>query len=69
MPILGIRDHRHKVTFSHVVPSTGTKHPYSVRQVVHDVDQLGYSKLILKSVQEPAIFDLQRQVVVNLKEK
>jgi hypothetical protein len=69
LPILGIRDHRHKVTYSHVVPSKGTKHPYSVGQVVHDIDQLGYSKLILKNDQEPAIVDLQKQVIVELKEK
>ena len=69
LPILGIRDHRHKVTYSHLVPSKGTKHPYSVGQAVHDIDQLGYSKLILKNDQEPAIVDLQKQVVVELKEK
>ena len=68
LPILGIRDHRHKVTYSHVVPSKGAKHPYSVGQVVHDIDQLGYSKMISKNDQEPAIVDLQKQVSIELKE-
>ena len=69
LPILGIRDHRHKMTYAHVVPGKGTKHPYSVGPVVHDIDQLGYSKLILKNDQEQAIVDSQKQVLTELKEK
>ena len=50
LPVLRVRDHRHKVTYSHVAPSKCTKHPYSVSQVVHDIDQLGYSKLICRMI-------------------
>ena len=51
------------------MPSKGTKHPYSVGQVVRDNARLGCSRLILKNDQEPAILDLQKQVIANLKEK
>ena len=46
MPILVLRDHGTKKTFSHVVPSKGTKHPYVCKQCVHDLDTLGYSNIL-----------------------
>ena len=61
LPIIEIRDHRHKVTYSHIVPSKGAKHP--------DIDQLGYNKPIIKSDQEPAIVDLQKQMTTDLQKQ
>ena len=63
LPILVLKDHRHKVVFSNVVPSKGTQHDYCVKQLHHNISQMGYPKLLLKTDQEPAILDLRKACV------
>ena len=67
MPVLVLRDHTSRFTFSEVFPVKGTGHVYCAKQVVANVEFLGHSKFILKSDQEPAILDLRNQVIKDCK--
>ncbi len=63
LPSILIRDHSTRITYSHAVPCKGTsgsKHP--ARQMFCSIKQLGYSKIIFKSDNEPAILELRRAV-------
>eukprot|EP00959_Pyramimonas_sp_CCMP1952_P268670 5617600-Pyramimonas_sp.AAC.1 len=62
MPNICLRCHGTKATFSHTVPCKGAMHPYPIKQVVHDLDLLGYKKVILKCDQEASILALRREV-------
>ena len=69
LPILVIRDHASRTVFSHVVPCKGTKHQYPLNQSVADIEQLGHSKFILKSDQEPSILDLRADIISRCKDQ
>ena len=69
LPILAVRDHASRTTFSHVVPCKGTSHVYPTAQAVTDIEHLGHSSLVLKSDQEPAILDLRSDIIARCKEK
>ena len=54
--VLIIRDSRSKSVFAHVVPSKGVDEGgFAVSMLVEDVKWLGYSRVTLKSDNEPAI--------------
>ena len=61
LPIMLIRAHGTRVTFSHAVPCKGTSaSKYPERQVSSSIKRLGWSKIIFKSDNEPAILELRR---------
>ena len=62
MPILVMKDRKHKYVFASVVPRKGAD-PYAVRRVGQDlVAILGYKRVVIKSDQEPAIKKLKEAV-------
>ena len=69
MPVLVMRDHASRLSFSEVFPVKGTKHAYCVKQVCANIETLGHSKFILRSDQEPAILDLCSSVIQDCKSK
>ncbi len=49
LPIVLIRDHPHKITYSHCVPCKGAVgSPHPAPQEAHSIKQLGYAKVVLK---------------------
>ena len=62
MPVLVVRDRFTKGIFTHLVPSKGTEHFYPQAALLRDVKFLGYSRLVLKSDQEPSILALANAV-------
>ena len=66
--ILIIRDSKSKSVFAHVVPSKGVDEGgFSVRMLIEDVKWLGYSKVTLKSDNEPAIVKLLSEALRELR--
>ena len=66
--VLIIRDSKSKRVFAHVVPSKGVDEGgFSVRMLVDDVKWLGYSKVTLKSDNEPAIVKLLTEALRELR--
>ncbi len=62
MPVLVLRDRKHKYITARVVPRKG-RHPYTVRRLGQDITQiLGYNRVHIKSDQEPAVKKLKAQV-------
>ena len=54
--VLVVKDSRSKAIFAHVVPEKGVDdRQYAVSVLMEDVQWMGYTKLILKSDNEPAI--------------
>ena len=54
--VLVVRDDKSKAVFGHVVPQKGVDEKgFSVSALVEDIRWLGYTKLILKSDNEPSI--------------
>lgn len=51
-------------TSAHVMPQKGV-HPYAVRRMAQNLDQLGHKKLNFKTDQEPAILALRAAVAVE----
>ena len=62
LPILVVRDRWTKNIWAFACPSKGTEHPYAGKAVLGAINKLGYTKLILKSDQEPAIKKLAQEV-------
>ena len=68
LKILVVRDMRSKSIFAHAVPCKGSdENGYSVRCLVDDIKWLGYSKVILKSDNEPAIVKLLADTLKSLR--
>ena len=68
MPILLIRDHAFRVTLSHAVPCKGTAgSEYPVRQAAYSIKQLGHSKIVFRSHNEPALLDVKTEVCQSLR--
>ena len=61
MPIVVWVVRKSKVIRSRVVPQKG-RDSYAIRNLTHDVSQLGYKKVVLKSDGEPALIELKRRV-------
>ena len=61
MPILVIKDENTKRISAHVVPEKG-RNAHAVKVLRHEIEILGYKKMILKSDQEPAIMALKESV-------
>ena len=61
MPILVSRDGRSKWINAAVVPQRGNC-AYAVKRLAEDIGALGYSRVILKSDQEPARKELKARV-------
>ena len=62
MPVLVVRDRFTKALFTHLVPSKGVEHFYPETALMKDIKFLGYTKLGLKSDQEPSILALANAV-------
>ena len=63
-----IRDSRSKSVFAHVVPSKGLDPKgFAVSSIVHDVLWLGYTKVVLKSDNEPAVVKLASEALRELR--
>ena len=62
MPVLVVRDRFTKALFTHLVPSKGVEHFYPETALIKDIKFLGYTKLGLKSDQEPSILALANAV-------
>ena len=66
--VLVIRDSRSKALFAHVVPSKGIDQKgFAVSSLVDDVKWLGYTKVTLKSDNEPAIVKLLSETLRELR--
>ena len=61
-PVLFVKDQRTKSVCAHPVPSKGIAHPFGSKQLLKDVESLGYKKIILRGDQEPSIQALLGQV-------
>ena len=67
LPILVCRDHGHRCTDSHAVPSKGVQSKYPEQILSENILQTGYPELILKSDQEASILALKSNVMAILK--
>ena len=57
--VLVVRDNKSKALFSHVVPVKGVDEGgFAVKAITDDITWLGYSKLVVKTDNEPAILKL-----------
>ena len=66
--VLVIRDSKSKCVFAHVVPSKGVDEKgFAVDALVDDVKWLGYTKMTLKSDNEPAIVKLLSEALRELR--
>ena len=66
--VLVVRDDKSKAIFGHVVPQKGVDEKgFSVSALVEDVRWLGYTKLILKSDNEPSIVKLLSDALRELR--
>ena len=61
MPILVIKDDRTKMTWAHVVPSTG-RDPHAIERTRRDLEMLGHKRVIMKCDGENAIKALRESV-------
>ena len=64
---LCLRDHNSKWTRCFVVPRKGS-HPYVVDEVVRSLKQIGHSKFIFKTDNEPALLDLKDEVTKKMRQ-
>ena len=64
---LCIRDHNSKWTRCFVVPRKGSR-PYVVDETVRSLKQIGHSKFIFKTDNEPALLDLKDVVVKRMRQ-
>ena len=55
LPILVMKDRSSKAKWSNPVPCKGTEDVYALQNILKNLDETGYKKVILKSDQEPAI--------------
>ena len=66
--VLVVRDDKSKSIFGHVVPQKGVDEKgFSVSVLVEDIRWLGYTKLILKSDNEPSIVKLLSEALRELR--
>jgi hypothetical protein len=61
-PTLVYRDTMSRMVFGHTVMQKGVGDGVIVDKIVDDIDSLGYGRIVIKSDQEPAIKDLQKEV-------
>ena len=67
--VLVVRDNRSKAVFAHTVPVKGADEGgFAVKAIVDDVVWLGYTKLVLKTVNELAILKKFARVVEGLED-
>ena len=66
--VLVVKDYKSKCTFGHVVPSKGIDvKRFSVDMIIEDITWLGYTKLILKADNEPAMVKLAEEALRDLR--
>ena len=66
--VLVVRDNRSKAVFAHTVPVQGADEGgFAVKAIVDDVVWLGYTKLVLKTDNEPAILKLLQESLRDLR--
>ena len=61
-PTLVYRDKMSRSMFAHAVTQKGVGDGWILERIVDDLDSLGYGRIVVKSDQEPAIKDLQKEV-------
>ena len=54
-PVLVIRERRHKMTWTMLVPRKGTEFPWIAKRAAKFIDQLGHNRVALRCDNEPAI--------------
>ena len=66
--VLIVRDNRSKAVFAHTVPVKGAdEEGFAVKAIVDDVKWLGYTKIVLKTDNEPAILKLLQESLRDLR--
>ena len=55
VPAVVMRDYTTKALFAHVVPGKEADFKWTARQVVSDIAKMGYTRVVIRSAQEPAI--------------
>ena len=60
-PILVLKDDTQKSVFANVVPEKGAN-DFVVQQIVHDIELTGFTDVIFKTDNEPAMHNLQKAV-------
>ena len=66
--MLVVKDSKSRSVFAHAVPQKGLDDKgFAVDTVVSDVLWLGYSKVLLKSDNEPAMVKVLKEAIVRLK--
>eukprot|EP00973_Karenia_brevis_P009811 1326112-Karenia_brevis.AAC.1 len=63
-PILVVKDMKSKSIFAHAVSRKGTSNKWVVKKLVDDLDSLGYgwTKVVIRSDQEPALVDVKEDL-------
>ena len=66
--LIVFQDSRAQFTFAHIVPLKGIhEQRFAVDCLVADVKNLGYNRIAMKSVQEPAIKKLMSEAIKSIK--
>ena len=66
--VLIVRDKKEKALFAHLVPVKGAdEEGFAVKSIVDDVVWLGYTKVVLKTDNEPAFFKLLQASLRDLR--
>ena len=56
------RDEESRALLAHAVPRKGVAHVHGAEQLIRDIEELGYKKVIIKADNEPAMHALQEEV-------
>ena len=70
IPVLVVHDSVGRNVFAHAVPHKGTQHAgseFAVQAVATDIESLGYSRIIVRGDQEPALLAFLRRVRRHVK--
>ena len=66
--VLVARDSKSRAVFAHVVPSKGVDAKgFAVASIVDDIRWLGYTRVVLKSDNEPAVVKLKQEALRELR--
>ena len=60
IPVMVIRERRHKMTWAMLVPRKGTEFPWIAKRAAKFIDQLGHNRVTHRCDNEPAIEALAR---------
>ena len=69
IPIQVMLDTRTQMIFGHVVPRKGMMDAHGCNEMCNDLEKLGYSEIILKCDEEPALINIQNTVAARRQRK